>query len=172
MTTTDCLPDLMDQQNWSNIKVLFKDWAHRTENLKIYDYIEEKHSSGQWGGSSVSTDQCQWTCTGGGSDEVGLASEFKQFSICHNTCNPDEHKCSINHWDGEWEECNPMVKDKETWNRIKDGVKTWAEESENMPIYNYVEDGHSSGRWNDYKWEWKCVWVTGEDYGHSEPFDS
>lgn len=60
-----------------------------------------------------------------------------------------------------------MVKDKETWNRIKDGVKTWAEKSENMPIYNYVEDGHNSGRWNDYKWEWKCTWGTDDYCGYN-----
>lgn len=75
-TTSDCLPDLKNKEFWNSIRYQFRDWASRTENLKIYFYIDEKHVSRHWGDSSDSTNQCQWTCTWDESSELGLASEF------------------------------------------------------------------------------------------------
>jgi hypothetical protein len=59
-----------------------------------------------------------------------------------------------------------MVKDKEYWESIQEGGKTWASNTQNLQIYLYVEEHHKSGTWVDYNFDWKCATVKQEYIGH------
>jgi len=134
-----CMPFLMDSTHWKSTKYGFEKWANRTDNTKIYDYIEGKHASGQWGGMHVDyyvdkdseeqtpkEDECEWKCVQGSGEEIGIGEEIRGFEVCWDPCYPDDNKCTISHYNGTWEDCRPMLEDRETWNKVKDGIYDWS----------------------------------------------
>ena len=119
---------LMDSEIWADIEGDVNEWARRSGNMDIYDYIEDKHENGSWGrndaDSDKNSDECEWTCVPACDEDNTESCSYVR--ICYKDCVTDGNGCILFQEDGTWEECKTMLMDYVTWANITGELQKWA----------------------------------------------